>query len=100
MLATCCPPVDERGIADAAGFDLSDVDEVDIGSAELPIGEPRRTTSHDRADRADDVLAMCALLVFKDRRRPGRSRPRTLPGIALIELSAPPAYRSDGAPLA
>lgn len=82
MPATCCPPVDESGVADEAGFDLSDADEVDIGCAELPTTEPRRTTSRDRADLAADVLAMCALLVFKDRRRQ-RNRPRTLPGIAL-----------------
>jgi len=90
MPAPGCLPVDERGIADAAGFDLSDVDEVDITSAGLPIGEPRRTPPSDRADRADDVLAMCALLVFQDRRRPRRHRPRTLPGIALVEPPALP----------
>jgi hypothetical protein len=85
---TCRLPVDERGIVDTAGFDLSDVDEVDIRSAELPIGESRGTRPCDRADRADDVLAMCALLVFQDRPRPTRVRPRTLPGIALLELPA------------
>jgi hypothetical protein len=80
MPASFAPPVNER-IADATAFDLSDVDEVDIVAPLLD--EPRRTSSCDRADRAPDVLATCALLVFQDRRRRARygARSTALPGL-------------------
>jgi hypothetical protein len=72
--------VDPRAIVDAAGFDLSDVDEVDIVSAASRHPEPRRT---NRERGPDDVLAMCALLIFQDRprKRLGGKAGRALPGI-------------------
>jgi hypothetical protein len=85
MHACSCRPADDHCvIVDPAGFDLSDTDEVDIGGAAFPEVEPDGPGfDHSRADRADDVLAVCALMVFKDRRRRPRRGPGThaLPGI-------------------
>ena len=83
MPGPSCLPVDERSVAGATEFDLSDVDEVDIGGAEPAIGTPRRRHCRERADLADDVLATCALLVFMDRRRRARYSPGrcVLPGL-------------------
>lgn len=85
MPACSCRPADDHCvIVDPAGFDLSDTDEVDIVGAAFPDAEPDgRSADHSRADRADDVLALCALMVFKDRRRRARRGPgaHALPGI-------------------
>jgi hypothetical protein len=74
-------PVDDCLVADASGFDLSDIDEVDIGG-ELSFDKPRSARA-ERADLSDDVLAMCALLVFQDRPRKAlhRAGPCGLPGL-------------------
>lgn len=77
----------EHLIVDAAAFDFSDTDEGDIGdtafAAFATCEAQRATPDHDRADRADDVLAFCALLVFQDRRRRTRrgTMPIALPGL-------------------
>ncbi|HSS00017.1 MAG TPA: hypothetical protein VLM79_23335 [Kofleriaceae bacterium] len=81
---SCRPAGDHCVIVDPAGFDLSDTDEVDIVGAAFPEAEPDCLgPDHSRADRADDVLALCALMVFKDRRRRPRRGPgaHALPGI-------------------
>ena len=85
MPACLCRPSDDHCvIVDPAGFDLSDTDEVDIVGAAFPDADPNcPSIDHSRADRADDVLALCALMVFKDRRRRLRRGPgaHALPGI-------------------
>ena len=79
-------------IIDAAAFDFSDSDEVDIGNASPQTIESRQASAtmvcepracEPRADRADDVLAVCALWVFKDRRRRTArgAATRALPGL-------------------
>jgi hypothetical protein len=77
--------VDDRCvIVDPAGFDLSDADEVDIVGGAFPdTDRVRPSPDPTRADRSDDVLALCALMVFKDRRRRSRQRAGScaLPGI-------------------
>jgi hypothetical protein len=77
----------EHLVADATAFDFSEIDEDDIGdtafAAFAACEAQRATPDHDRADRADDVLVFCALLVFKDRRRKIRrgTMPPALPGL-------------------
>jgi hypothetical protein len=85
MPACSCRPAGDHCVSvDPAGFDLSDTDEVDIAGAAFPDAGPDcPSADHSRADRADDVLALCALMVFKDRRRRARRGPgaHALPGI-------------------
>jgi hypothetical protein len=84
MPACSCRPEDDHCvIVDPAGFDLSDIGEADLVGAPFPNAEPDGPSlDHSRADRADDVLALCALMVFKDRRRRPRRGPsaHALPG--------------------
>jgi len=86
MPRSSVPPV-ERSIADAVAFDLSDTDDSDIGDTAADAFATRETRraphEHDRAHRADDAVAVCALLVFQDRRRSTRrgARPLALPGL-------------------
>lgn len=73
---------DDRVAADAAAFDVSDVDEPDPAGADLLTTTPRQASAQAvRADRAAAVLAMYALLVFKDRRRKRRHDAVALPGV-------------------
>ena len=78
--------VDADVESDGAAFDFSDADDVDIVSSTASLKEESCPPSHSpeaqRADRAEDVLASCALWVFKDRRRKrDRGMFPALPGI-------------------
>jgi hypothetical protein len=82
MPARSCLATDDCVAADAAAFDTSDVDEPDGVGADRRTTEPRQASSRAlRADRAAAVLALYALLVFKDRRRKRRQDGVALPGI-------------------
>jgi hypothetical protein len=70
MPARFARPTATHQIIDLSAFDLSDTDGLDTDAH--PRIEPLDLSSpgHEpRADKAADVLALCALYVFKDRRR-------------------------------
>jgi hypothetical protein len=72
MPARFARPTGLHLISEAVAFDLSDADAAEPAEASLARVELPRSSRPDparRADRADEVLALCALWVFKDRRR-------------------------------
>jgi len=86
MPACISRPASAHELADPVAFDFSDTDEVDIGGGS-PTIELRqlgnRTADKPPADQAD-VLAFCALWVFKDHPRRtshGGVKARALPGL-------------------
>jgi hypothetical protein len=83
MSAPACAAIVQGVAVDVDAFDVSDVGGTDIASTAdaLTIDTPHAGARADRADRAAAVLAMCALMVFKDRRRSRRCRAFALPGL-------------------
>ena len=86
MPACISMPGSAHELADPVAFDFSDTDEVDIGGGSPTIELQRfgsRTADQQSADQAD-MLAFCALWVFKDhprRTRHGGVTARALPGL-------------------
>ena len=84
MPACISGPASTHLLADAVAFDFSDTDDVDIGSASPTIDlQTRRKTARELPADMAEVLAFCALWVFKDRprRRARGVSARALPGL-------------------